>query len=617
MSMKSSSVLGADTRVSAYRIVSLAGRGGTGEVYLARDDVLERNVALKVLAPRLANDPSFRERLMRESRLAAALDHPNVVPVYDAGEADGRMYVAMRYVEGTDLRALMRREFVSDERAIDIVGQVGGALDAAHERGLVHSDVKPSNVLVDERGHCYLADFGISRSLAESELAAEGQFQGTVDYVSPEQIRGDAVDSRSDLYSLGCVLFELLTGSVPFERESEVEGLFAHLEEPPPAVTDLRPELPLAVDAVLARALAKDPGQRYATCAEFVEDAREALGLSSSQPRRRRALVGALVAIAIAIAVAGAGAAIGLRTNDAVAAGPVGALVGISSHTADVVGRYDVPGYPGSVAVSSAGVWTADFRLGGMTRVNPETGATKHFTTAGEPRDLAVVGRYLYVAADGPGGIAGNVGRYDVGTGARVDSVELIACAIGSGDGQLWDTDCPWVKRLSTDEQPIRVLTETLVPFATPRTASSMRVQFRELTVGLGSVWVLGDAVDRRMWRLDAATGEITATIPLGFVPRSVAVGDGLVWVTDPMNDAVVPVDPEDNRVLAPIAVGRGAAGIVADDGGVWVANSLDGTVSRIDPDTRKVISTVSVGGEPHELDSGGGVVWVSTWNAP
>ena len=613
--MTASNDLGTGTKVSAYRILSLAGRGGTGDVYVARDEFLERKVALKVLNSRLASDESFRARLMRESRLAAALDHPNVVPVYDAGEADGRVYVAMRYVEGTDLKALMRRETPSDERIVDIATQMAAALDAALERGLVHSDVKPSNILIDGRGHCYLADFGISRSLADAGLVGEASFQGTVDYVAPEQIRGDAIDARSDIYSFGCVLFEMLTGAVPFRRDSDVETLFAHLEETAPAVTSLRPDLPPAIDPVVAKALAKEPEDRYASCSELVAEARTALGLVDEPPRSRRGLVVALVALAVV--AAGLGIAFVLRTNAAVAAGPSGSLVGIDSHTAEVVGRHVVSGYPGAVAATSSGIWTADFRLGGMTRLNPETGATKFVTTAGEPRDLASVGRYLYVAADGPGGIAGNVGRYDVDTGARIDSVELIACAIGAGDGQLWDTDCPSVKRLSTDGRPLRVLVDTFIPFASPRTATNMRVQFRELTVGLGSVWVLGDAVDQRMWRLDATTGDVVATIPLGFVPRSVAVGDGLVWVTDPLNDTVVPVDPDSNKVLAPIKVGRGASGIVADDGGIWVANTLDGTVSRIDPESRSVVATVDVGGLPHELDSRDGVVWVSAWDQP
>ncbi len=178
--------------IGGYRVEEVIGRGGMGEVYRAHDGRLDRNVALKILAPRYADDDAFRERLLRESRLAASLDHPNVVPVYDAGEADGRFFLAMRYVEGTDLRAVLRGEgALSPERAIDIAAQVAGALDAAHERGLVHRDVKPSNVLIDERGHCYLADFGLTQSVSSQGQAPDESLLGTLDYVAPEQIRGE------------------------------------------------------------------------------------------------------------------------------------------------------------------------------------------------------------------------------------------------------------------------------------------------------------------------------------------------------------------------------------------------------------------------------------------
>src|SRR5438876_6434753 len=206
------------TELAGYRIESLLGRGGMGVVYRARDLALERDVALKLLAPELAEDIRFRERFLRESRLAASLDHPAIIPIYDAGEVGGHLYIAMRLVDGTDLKRLLADEGVlAPERAFGLLAQVGDALDAAHERGLVHRDVKPSNVLVDERGHCYLADFGLSRRLAEHGPGLTGgRSLGTVDYVAPEQIRGEELDGRADLYSLGCLLYECLVGSPPF-----------------------------------------------------------------------------------------------------------------------------------------------------------------------------------------------------------------------------------------------------------------------------------------------------------------------------------------------------------------------------------------------------------------
>ena len=226
--------------LAGYRIESLLGRGGMGVVFRARDLALDRNVALKLLAPELAEDVRFRDRFLRESRLAASLDHPAIVPIYDAGEVGGQLYIAMRLVDGIDLKRLLALEgALPAERALGLLEQVADALDAAHERGLVHRDVKPSNVLVDARGHCYLADFGLSRRLADpSPGLGPGRSLGTVDYVAPEQIRGGDVDGRADLYSLGCLLYECLAGWPPFGG-SDTAIVFAHLEREPPAVAGL------------------------------------------------------------------------------------------------------------------------------------------------------------------------------------------------------------------------------------------------------------------------------------------------------------------------------------------------------------------------------------------
>src|ERR671930_314299 len=218
------------TELAGYRVERVLGRGGMSVVYLAHDPRLKRNVALKLLASDLAQDDGFRVRFLRESQLAASLDHPNVVPVYEAGEAEGLLYIAMRHVVGTDLKALLRTEgALEPELALRLVGQVANALDAAHERGLVHRDVKPSNVLLTGRPteeHCYLADFGLSTSASDRSVADPQKIVGTIDYVAPEQIRGDDVDGRADVYALGCLLFETLTGSLPFQGASDVAVVF-------------------------------------------------------------------------------------------------------------------------------------------------------------------------------------------------------------------------------------------------------------------------------------------------------------------------------------------------------------------------------------------------------
>jgi len=270
--------------VAGYAVRELLGRGGMGVVYLADHPRLERLVALKVLAPELADNKSFRERFLRESRIAAGLNHPHVVPIHDAGEADGRLYITMHYVEASDLRALLRQSgALAPGRAVALLGQVASALDAAHRSGLVHRDVKPGNVLIAQDDHAYLTDFGVTKQLeSESDEAVAGELLGTLAYVAPEQIEGGAIDGLVDVYSLACVLYECLTGRPPFERESDLSLLWAHVQEDPPAVTDARPELPSGLDAVVARGMAKRPEERYATCGALIAAAAEAVSKTAS-----------------------------------------------------------------------------------------------------------------------------------------------------------------------------------------------------------------------------------------------------------------------------------------------------------------------------------------------
>jgi serine/threonine-protein kinase len=269
--------LGRGTLFAGYQIEQLLGRGGMGEVYLAMHRVLERRVALKLLAPELSADAQFRERFLSESRLAASLDHPNIVTVYEAGEADGRLYLAMRFIDGTDLKALLDAEGKLDAaRVVALLGGVAGALDAAHARGLVHRDVKPANILVasprSAEEQAYLADFGLVKELAsDAGFTRTGQFVGSADYVAPEQVEGRPVDGRADVYSLAAVAFHTLAGRAPFERMSEYATLWAHVNAAPPLLSEERPEL-AALDNVLIRGMAKDPQDRYATTQALMAD---------------------------------------------------------------------------------------------------------------------------------------------------------------------------------------------------------------------------------------------------------------------------------------------------------------------------------------------------------
>ncbi|HLG08912.1 MAG TPA: protein kinase [Gaiellaceae bacterium] len=268
------------TELAGYRIESLLGWGGMSVVYLAEDLRLKRRVALKLLAASLAEDESFRGRFLRESELAASIDHPNIVPIYEAGTTEDLLFIAMRYVEGRDLKERLQRGRLDPADAIGILAQVASALDAAHARGLVHRDVKPSNVLLDTGArpdgsdHVYLADFGLTTRVSEEAgIGDDGRLMGTIDYVAPEQIAGEEIDGRADVYSLGCVLYECLVGQPPFRSDSDLAVVFAHLETESPPPSAGRPELPAALDAVIARALAKEPEQRYPSCREFVRAA--------------------------------------------------------------------------------------------------------------------------------------------------------------------------------------------------------------------------------------------------------------------------------------------------------------------------------------------------------
>jgi hypothetical protein len=274
------------TVVAGCRIERRLRPGGMSVVYVAEHLHLERKVALKLLDTRLAGDDDYRKRFIRESRLAAGLYHPNIVPIYDAGEADGVPYIMMHFVQGSDLAELIAQKTTLDPGTVlDVTGQVVNALDAAHERGLVHRDVKPANILIatgegpEPAGHVYLTDFGLAKQVESgTRLTRAGLFMGTLDYVAPEQIQGQGVDRRSDVYSLACVIFESFTGRPPFERESEVAMMYAHIQEEPPSLVERRPDLPAAVDGVVARGMAKNADERWATCGELLEALRTTLG---------------------------------------------------------------------------------------------------------------------------------------------------------------------------------------------------------------------------------------------------------------------------------------------------------------------------------------------------
>jgi YVTN family beta-propeller protein len=591
------------TQIAGYRLEELVGRGGMGVVYRAHDLALERSVALKLLAPELAQDERFRERFLVESRLAASLDHPNVVPIHDAGEVEGQLYLAMRYVEGSDLRTLLAEEGrLEARRAIAIASQVAEALDAAHARRLVHRDVKPSNVLLDAREHAYLADFGLTRRLADQAPGFEaGLSLGTPAYVAPEQIEGKPLDGRTDQYSLACMLHECLVGEPPFPRGSKAAVLFAHLEEKPPA--------PPGLEDVMARALAKAPDDRYATCVEFVADARRALGL---EPRRTR----------WPLALAGVGAAlIGAaflsffltRGDGAESLARGDALVRIDPAQNKTVAKIPVGQIASAVAVGSTGVWVASRDEGTISRIDPATNRIALKASArGKPTEIALSGERAIVS-NGPEDA--NVAVIDGPTGREENVISLAAGGGGFGSARVAAGQSGiWVATADRRVGRLDLTGNRMIDpvFIAPPRDERANAYFSGLAVAPGAIWILGDLLDPTLWRIDPVTGDVRAAVPLPFAPKDVAVGAGAVWVTSQLDDTVSRIDPTTGVVTATIPVGRGAAGVAVGLGAVWVANTIDGTVSRIDPETRRVVGTIDVGGSPDDITVGDGGVWVT-----
>jgi hypothetical protein len=566
---------------AGYRVESLLGRGGMGVVYRATDLSLQRPVALKLIAPELAQDEHFRARFLREPRVAASLDHPSVVPIYEAGEWERQLYLAMRYVEGSDLRTVLERDGEpSPEYSLGVLTQVADALDAAHRRGLVHRDVKPANILLDEDRHAYLTDFGITKQLG-GDTTDTGRIVGTLDYLAPEQIRGEEVDGRTDCYALACVLYECLAGTPPFRRATEAETLWAHMQEEP-ALLPGHPELA----PVLKKGLAKDSEGRYRTCGELVDAAAGALGLAAPLAGRRLSRVAVLLALGGLLLGAAAVLALTRSLGDEaadpgaplldVATNSVGA---VDSRTSELALAAPLPGRPTDVAAASGTAWVATVDSTAVTGISARTRSIS--------RTVPLRGR---------------------------------ADAVAVGEGSVWVADGGRGVVFRIEAGYERVAQRFRVPTSEDSAQPSGRLQAprASLAVGGGAIWLTNGS--ERLVRIDPETGDVAA-IPAGQRVDGVAATGGAVWALSSRPASVLRVDPRDGNVTdrVSIAARSGAeapfpVAIAATRRAVWVLNGNTATVTQMDPRTLGVVTTIPIGVDrvPTDIAASGSTAWVS-----
>jgi streptogramin lyase len=598
--------LGIGSTVAGYRIDGLIARGGMGVVYRATHLGLERPVALKVIARELADREGFRERFLRESRLAARLDHPAVVPVFDSREVDGELIVAMRLVTGGDLRRTIARGGpLPPARAIALLGQVAEALDAAHDAGIVHRDVKPHNVLV-EGDRAYLSDFGLAKALGESGEQGGGgaSVVGTAEYMSPEQWRGGAIGPAADVYSLGCVLYESLTGIVPFARKD----------------ADTEPEMPQGLDAVIERAVAKDPADRYPSAGALLAAARECegAGLAATGVLSESTAPGVRDRATAPIEAGGRdggkrGSGLRLPRGKALAgmAGGLAVLIAlvllvlalVGGDGVDVSEPIPVGAAPLRVAAASDAIWVTSEPDGTLTRLNPESGEP-----VGKPFQL---GTGISGVAVGAGSVwvtdprRGKVLRVDPDSGRIAERIEVGGSPgpIAFGGDRVWVADGEGRGVSAIDARGGEVYRRGLLPHAAPL----------RLAVGAGGLWV-SSASTGNVRRIDLGSALPGEAIPVGRGPAGVTVARGLVWVANSRGDTVTRVDPSIHDVVGiPIDAGGRPGGIDAGTDAVWVASAAEDAVTRIDLESgQRVGAPIEVGAEPGAVAVGADAIWVA-----
>ena len=615
---------------AGHRIEGLAGRGGMGVVYKATHLALDHVVALKVISPELASDERFRRRFGEESRIAVSIRHPNVVAIHHAGEEDGLLFVTMDLIDGTDLRGLLGAKGpMSPDHAAAVIAEVAAALDAAHARGLVHRDIKPGNILIEGEGvneRVYLTDFGLARMVeASTGVTATGAFVGTLDYVAPEQIRGERVDARADVYALGCVLFELLTGHPPFAaRDDKVAKMYAHLQEEPPRVRLRRPELPGELDLVVARALAKEPEDRFPSAGDFARAVSAAVQGQPTVEAERSVAIGAAApgpADATTTAERARLAATAERQADAAPIAPSAAATTPTPTAApqapprsvDRERRRDRGGDRGRRSDRPRGGGGGDGGGGGGA---PDTSATAGGgQTASATPDAEIDGKPVPVGKLPVNLVHGQEGLWVTNrVGQSVSLVDgdpakqlgefpvgLKPEGVAVGDGSIWVTGYAQPALLRLDPQGLAVQSQI------PVGAAPGNVAFAN-----GSVWVANSGADS-VSKVDPATGQVRP-IPVGAGPYGLSSGGGFIWVTNRGDGTIQRINPLNGNPDDPIDVGANPKGIAVADGAEWVANSDDDTVSQVVDGAE--VKTIKVGSEPRGVAAGFGSVWVSLGGA-
>jgi serine/threonine protein kinase len=663
--------LGPGSTFAGCQIEAMAGRGGMGVVFRATQLALSRPVALKVIAPDLAADDGYRERFERESQLTASIDHPNVIPVYGAGEFDGRLYLIMRWVEGTDLSTLLSSDGrLSPGRAVRFLRPVASALGAAHRRGLVHRDIKPANVLIarteGQEDHVYLTDFGIARRTDAEPMTRTGMIVGTVDYMAPERFEGGKGDAASDIYSFGCMLFEVLTGHVPFDRAENVAKIFAHVSDPIPSAGETVAGVPQQLDTIIAKAMAKRPEDRFDsagallagldqavsaldTAERAVASAEDARGVAPVQtPTTETEPITAAVSERLA-GVSEPTAAeprppemptttrpLPPRRRDEprdvkrspsrspalwVAAIAVLAVVGVlivvltggSSHNASAIEingsglsegtTIALPGAPGSISIGSQNVWISIPGSGQLVRFNPLSGTRQTFRASGGPTALAAGSKALWVAESQSQALA----QFNGDSGARVAVTGVpgtpTAVAVDQNDSSGWVADSSGA------------ISHIALGGGVTGTPAHLSPSPNSVAWGAGWLWATNGA-NVGLARVSLGTTGSSRAFSTGPHPVAVAVNQG-VWVAH-SDGHVTRFDPRLNRlrVNADLTLPAQLDSIATTDKSqfVWAISKSARTLYRITNTSKPAVTgTVRFSSPPVALAAAAGSVWVAT----